>query len=1003
MRHLFAAFLLLSAFALSAQTTFPVNGVQDKREGAYALVGANIYVDYKTVLDSATLLIRDGKIEAVGKGLKIPSDAVLIDAKGLFIYPAFIDLYTEYGLAALKRPDVSWEKPQMESLKDGAYNWNQAIKPETNALELFKVNNDAAEALRNIGFATVLTHQNDGIARGTGTLVSLANDKESQVVIKDVASSHYSFNKGVSTQDYPSSLMGAIALLRQTYLDAQWYKAGGNKKEYNISLDEWNKQQALPKIFEVNSALSILRADKLGDEFGLQYIIKGNGEEYQRIEEIKATGANLIIPLNFPKPFDVEDPFDAQNVSLSEMKHWELAPANPALLEQAGINFAITSAGLANKSDFLANMKKSVQYGLSKETALKALTFTPADILKVYDKVGSLEKGKVASFLVASGDLFSKDSRILETWCQGKKYQIGDKQLNDIRGKYDIVIDNKTYLLEVAGKIGSPDAKLKTDTTDSVGIKVTLVRKGNLVSLSYNFPKDSSRSTIRLSGLMEAQSWTGTGELADGRTTKWTARLVSANEPKPSEQVDSMLAEPPGKKDIIYPFMAYGYQQVPKKESVLFKNVTVWTNTDKGILQQTDVYIENGKIAAIGKGLGRKADQTIDGNGKHLTSGIIDEHSHIAISSGVNEGTQASSAEVRIGDVVNSEDINIYRQLAGGVTTAQLLHGSANPIGGQSAIIKLRWGFSPEKMKFEGADGFIKFALGENVKQSNWGDYNTIRFPQTRMGVEQVYEDYFTQAKQYGDALKSKDTLLRRNLDLEAGLEILNKKRFITCHSYVQSEINMLMKVAEKHGFRVNTFTHILEGYKVADKMKAHGVNASTFADWWAYKYEVIEAIPYNAAILTEVGVNTGINSDDAEMGRRLNQEAAKAIKYGGLSEEEAWKLVTLNPAKMLHIDNRVGSVSEGKDADIVLWSDNPLSIYAKPLQTYVDGICFYDSKKDKELRLIIQTERARLIQKMLAAKAGGAETQKPVKKSEKLYHCDDMDGYEDITQNNQQ
>ncbi|MCE9540330.1 MAG: amidohydrolase family protein, partial [Bacteroidetes bacterium] len=392
----------------------------------------------------------------------------------------------------------------------------------------------------------------------------------------------------------------------------------------------------------------------------------------------------------------------------------------------------------------------------------------------------------------------------------------------------------------------------------------------------------------------------------------------------------------------------------------------------------------------------------IDGTGKHLTAGIIDEHSHIAISNGVNEGAQASSAEVRIGDVVNSEDINIYRQLAGGVTSAQLLHGSANPIGGQSALIKLRWGKSPEEMKFTKADGFIKFALGENVKQSNWGDFNTIRFPQSRMGVEQVYYDSFIRAKEYdakqkafsllSDKAKNISGPFRRDLELEALTEILNKKRFITCHSYVQSEINMLMHVADSMGFKVNTFTHVLEGYKVADKMKTHGAGASTFSDWWAYKMEVQDAIPYNAALLTQMGITTAINSDDAEMGRRLNQEAAKSVKYGGMTEEEALKMVTLNPAKLLHIDNKVGSIKVGKDADLVLWSDNPLSIYAKAEKTIIDGLIYFDKDEDIKLRDDIQKERARIIQKMIEEKKGGAPTQKPVSKKQKLYGCDSME-----------
>jgi imidazolonepropionase-like amidohydrolase len=389
----------------------------------------------------------------------------------------------------------------------------------------------------------------------------------------------------------------------------------------------------------------------------------------------------------------------------------------------------------------------------------------------------------------------------------------------------------------------------------------------------------------------------------------------------------------------------------------------------------------------------------IHASGKHLTCGIVDEHSHIAISRGVNEGTQAVTSEVRIADVVNPDDVNIYRDLAGGVTTIQQLHGSANPIGGQSSIIKLRWGQSADSMRFRDAPGRIKFALGENVKQSNWGPSS--RFPQTRMGVEQLFYDAFHRARDYAReqqewaAMKPRDrgqaVPPRRDLELEALVEVLNGQRLISCHSYVQSEIDMLMHVADSMGFTVNTFTHILEGYKVADKMKAHGASGSTFSDWWAYKIEVDQAIPYNAALMYRQGVNTGINSDDAEMSRRLNQEAAKAVKYGGVPEEEAWKMVTLNPARMMKLDHRIGSVEVGKDADLVLWNDNPLSIRSKAEQTWVDGVRYFDAARDADMRLRISTERDRIVRAMISSKKEGAPTRKVEREQQHLWHCDDI------------
>jgi imidazolonepropionase-like amidohydrolase len=302
-------------------------------------------------------------------------------------------------------------------------------------------------------------------------------------------------------------------------------------------------------------------------------------------------------------------------------------------------------------------------------------------------------------------------------------------------------------------------------------------------------------------------------------------------------------------------------------------------------------------------------------------------------------------------------------------------------------MIKLRWGSNAEGLKFAGADGFIKFALGENVKRTT--STNNNRFPDTRMGVEEVLNDAFARATDYQNAMKA-DPKTRRDLELEALVEIMNRKRFITCHSYVQSEITAALRVGDKYGFKFNTFTHILEGYKVADKMKVHGSNASTFSDWWAYKSEVQDAIAYNAAIMYKMGLNVCINSDDAEMARRLNQEAGKTVKYGGVPEEDALKMVTLNPAKALHIDSKVGSLKAGKDADIVIWSDHPLSIYAKSEKTIVDGIVYFDREKDAVQRKKITAERTRLINKMIGEKRSGGNIRPAEASLQVLLSCGD-------------
>ena len=1005
--------LMILPLAFIGQSTFPVNGVMNVNKNYYAFTNARIYTDYQTVVENGTLLIQEGKVIQAGDKVQIPKGSVIIDLKGKTIYPGFIDAFTNYGMPEVKREPWS-PTPQLESKTKGAYNWNQAIKPEFDAYKNFGAENKYAEEMRKLGFTAVHTFHKDGISRGTGAVVSLGASRENDLIILDRSTFNFSFEKGSSQQNYPSSQMGSIALIRQTFLDAQWYQENKGKAEYNISLEAWNQNLGLTPIFEVRDKFSALRADKLGDEFKIQFVIKGSGDEYQRMDEIKNSNARFILPVNFPAPYDVEDPYDALMVSYEDLKHWELAPLNPSAFEKKFIPFAFTTSDLKDKKDFWKNIRKALEYGLSEKAALKALTWTPAEILGVQNQVGSLRPGMWANFIITSGNIFDDKTTLYENWIRGEVFKINEKDLVDIRGQYNLKVGNVSYPMKITGELEKPKGSITVKDTQKINLGISL--QGQIITIT--FKDEDGEGTIRLGGSVSADGkiWSGRGQDANGNWLDWATARISDSDSKPEKKQESEKKVIPTLDDVIFPFNAYGTRKSDRTRfqkfmnrwnAVIIKNVTVWTNEPEGILKNKDVMITDGKIVRIGDNLSVPKTVKaliIDGTGKHLTPGIIDEHSHIAISGGVNEGSQNSSAEVRIGDVINADDINIYRQLSGGVTAVQLLHGSANPVGGQSALIKLKWGNAPEEMKIKGADGFIKFALGENVKQSNWGDRNTIRFPQSRMGVEQVYYDIFIRAREYEQKWKTWNQLdaktkklqsaPRRDLELETIAEILNKKRFITCHSYVQSEINMLMHVADSMGFVVNTFTHILEGYKVADKMKKHGVGASSFSDWWAYKMEVKDAIPYNGAILWSMGVITAFNSDDAEMGRRLNQEAGKAVKYGNVPKEEALKFVTLNPALLLHLDKKTGSIKPGKDGDLVLWSDDPLSVYAKVEKTLIEGKVYFDAEFDKLLREEMKKERARLIQKMIDEKNGGEKTQKPTKKEQKLYHCEDIDDY---------
>ena len=977
----FCCFLIISITHINAQVTFPVNDVANPKEGCYAFTNATVITNAQTTLQNATLVIRNGKIVSVGTKFILPKDAVIVDCKGKYIYPGFIDMYSDYGTDPLvKGNSLPRGSSQLLSNTKGAYGWNQAIRSENNVAKTFAVNDAKAKELRSIGFGTVLTHQMDGISRGTGAVVTLATEKENLVMLKEKASANYSFNKGSSTQDYPTSLMGCVALLRQNYLDAQWYKTKPANEGTNLSLQAFIDNQQLLQIFESSDKWSDLRADKIGDEFGVQFIIKAAGNEYQRIKEIKATNASFILPLNFPQAMDVEDPFDARFVSLADLKNWEMAATNPAAFEKNNINFAITTNGLKETASFFSNLRKAIQLGLSEQKALDALTKTPATLLGMYDKVGSLDAGKIANFLIVSAPIFSEKAIVFQNWIQGNKYVVKEDGWKDIRGNYNLVINNVAHKLSVKGDAAKPTAEIiGTDTT-----KVELTIKDRLVLMVVNYKKDSVNA-VRLSGVIGDSVWSGTGQTIGGNRLSW---MVSkeGSQTLAADTAKKKIADPIATSAgvVTYPFNGYGFTEEPKQENILIKNATIWTNEKEGQLTNTDVLVKNGKIAAIGKNLTDGTAKIIDGTGKHLSAGIIDEHSHIAGTGGINECSQSVTAEVRVADVIDPEDVGIYRQLSGGVTGSHVLHGSCNTIGGQTQLIKLRWGANAEQLKFANWDPFIKFALGENVKRSYSGTNN--RFPDTRMGVEEVLMDAFARAKDYEKLGAGK----RRDLELETLVEILNKKRFITCHSYVQSEITSMMRVAEKFNFRVNTFTHILEGYKVADKMKEHGANASTFSDWWGYKMEVVDAIPQNAYLMQQAGVNVAINSDDAEMARRLNQEAAKSVKYAGMSEIDALKMVTLNPAIMLHVADRTGSIKTGKDADLVLWSDNPLSIYAKAEKTIVDGIIYFDNEKDALMRVAIVKERARLIQKMVGAKKGGEKTTPATPSYKEANYCEE-------------
>jgi len=984
MKKTLLLFLFLSTLVVQAQEYFPTNsGVKTTENTTVAFTNAKIYVTPTQIINKGTLLVKDGKVVLVGKHVSIPNGAKIVDLSGKTIYPSFIEVYSDFGIKNPTPPKSSDNDRQYEANREGYY-WNDHIRPETDAFDSFTFDTKKATDLLKAGFGVVNTHLYDGIISGNGVLVALnANSSDAYRILDTKSANYFSLHKSkMSKQAYPSSFMGKTALLRQVYMDAEWYESG-NAKNKDMSLEALIANKNLTQIFDAGgSNLNAIRVDKVGDESGVQFSFVGSGYEYEDIEQIKKMNATMIVPVNFRNTYDVSNPYLANELELSDMRRWNQEPSNLAVLANNNVNFTITTHTLKLLTDFQKNIQKAIQYGLDETKALEALTIIPAKILGKSSEIGTLQNGSYANFLITSGAIFDSKTKIYENWVQGNKHVISDMNAVDASGDYTLSYDNKNLDLTISGDTDSQKGTLKSGATP---LKSKFSFKDNWVSITLNNQNDDSKFT-RFIGTLDANKNNFSGTVVDeyGNESSWTAIKNNAVKKKEDEKKKPKTSTPVV-VPVTYPNIGYGFTSKPEQETILFKNATVWTSEKEGVLKNTDVLLKDGKIAQIGKNLSSRGAKIVDATGKHLTAGIIDEHTHIALFD-VNEGGQNSSAEVTEEDDINPADMNIYRNLAGGVTSAQLLHGSANPIGGRSAIIKLKWGETSENMVYKNAPKFIKFALGENVKQSR--SSNGTRFPQTRMGVEQVFTDYFQRAKEY-DELKKSGKPYRKDLEMEVIAEILNKERFVTSHSYVQSEINMLMKVAEKFNFNINTSTHILEGYKVADKMKSHGVGGSTFSDWWSYKYEVNDAIPYNAAIMHNAGIIVAINSDDREMSRRLNQEAAKTIKYGGMTEFDAWNMITINPAKLLHLDDKVGSIKEGKDADVVLWTDNPLSIYAKVQTTIINGTVYFDLERDLAQREVIKKERSFLMNLMLKEKNNGEKTEAPKKNIKKEATCE--------------
>jgi imidazolonepropionase-like amidohydrolase len=910
--------LAAAAASLAVLLSLAASGASDVRSGdrlSFALTGARVIAAPGRVFDRGVVVVRGGVVEAVGAQGKvsIPADARVFDLEGKVLHAAFVDPYVSAEQLSGGKPrgpsdeeEPSEERtPPPRRARGPAEHPLASVRADDRVIDSLAVADRVSETYRRLGYAVVAAAPQTGILRGRSAVVSLADGPISGRVLEAEGAQVISLEPErfdfptFGRAGYPVSKMGAVALVRQSFLDARWWdvaEAAYSRRPAGQARPRFVTANAAllpaargkePVVFEASDVLSLLRAMKIAREMTLKALYVGAGDEYRLRDLVAAEKPDLVLRVDFPRPDKLDDDVEWLDVPLERLRAIDRAPSNPKWLRDAGLSFSFTTAGLGDPEDFPRRVREAIARGLSRDDALAAVTTIPARQLGLGDRLGQITPGHIANLVVETGEPFAAGTRVSEVWIDGKRYETRKSEIGSRESK-------------------SPEPDLPTDVR-----------------------------------------------------------------PLPARD-DGPVAAP---------------------KAVVVRGATIWTEGSAGVLENADLVVSGGKVVAVGRGLAAPAGALeVDGRGKHVTPGIIDAHSHTAIDGQVNEGTNAVTAEVRVKDVLDPFDVAIYRELAGGTTAANVLHGSANAIGGQNATVKWRRGGSPDDLLITTAPEGIKFALGENPKRSNFQQAPP-RYPQTRMGVAaQIWErflaarDYRRRQEEYRKASAGKGSSAtgtvppQPDLQLEAIAEILEGKRKIHCHSYVKSEILQMIRTAEEFGVKIATFQHTLEGYKIADEIAKHGAGASIFSDWWAYKFEVYDAIPYAGPLLHERGALVSYNSDSDELARRLNTEAAKAVKYGGLAPAEALTFVTSNPAKQLGIFDRTGSLEPGKDADFVVWSTDPLASDTVALETWIEGKKYFDRAADLARRPALDGERADLVAKAKKMLERGAkpEVEKP-------------------------
>jgi imidazolonepropionase-like amidohydrolase len=789
---LFTGIFVSLASGASPATTTPVEGLRDASARVHALTNARVVTAPGQVLDRATIIIRDGVIQAVGSEIAVPADARVWEMAGRTIYSGFIESDSTLFLPAAWRSAAAARRagedddaqqttpsagaatatPSTAEVPAGAKAWNPRVTPERRASRALTADPRGADALRKLGFTVAHTVPARGSFRGQSAAVSLGRGGFNRTLLRDSVTQPLAFERGgrrggegaapsESDASYPTSLMGAVALARQTLLDAQWYadaqrryqERGVNKIDRPETNDALAALGAVvrgeqPVLIPLEDELDTQRAVRLADEFKLKLVLRASGHDYRALRALPATRVPMIVPLAFPEPPDVEHADRALDISLDKLQHWELAPSNPARLAEAGVPIALTTSGLRRpETEFWTRVRQAVQRGLPADKALGALTTVPADLLGLAGTHGTIATGKAANLVVTSGDLFAgEDGEILVVWVDGEPFEMDAWRRFDVRGTWKVAWEGTTTAPAEIKITGRGATRLRATAG---GSEATV--RGDGENFSLLAPAKwfgGTEGTARLAAHVEKETLRGTGELPEGTAVRWRAERTA-----PAEATRTPAEKKPGAtiaRSDVFPAGAFGRAAIPTQpDAVLVKNATLWTSAPEGTLEGTDMLIERGKIARIGRGLSAPTGATvIDATGRHISPGLIDCHSHMAVSGAVNESSHSVTVEVRIGDALDATDIGLYRALAGGLTTANILHGSANAMGGQNQVIKLRWGEQSDGLKFAGAPPGVKFALGENVTRKNSTTGST-RYPVSRMGVREIMLDTFTRARDY--------------------------------------------------------------------------------------------------------------------------------------------------------------------------------------------------------------------------------------------------------------